>query len=489
MSTNLHYISIVRLIEGIYRWVITYKFQHINTIRKWINIKVDVLIIGGGGGAYPGGFKLAESGKSVLMADPKGVLGGNCLYLGCIPSKTLRELIEIKSRGKRLLNFNHSVDFRSLQEHKDKVQQVRFEQHKREMSAFKNLTFIKGTVKFTGEKSALITSEGGQIDVEFDFCIIATGTVVSRISFPGSDQCITSDDVFRFATDFRYIPKKMVIVGGGYIALEVASMFHNLGTEIHLFVRTETVLRNVDRDLVKYSYPLITPFRVHLNTTIKSVSGKRGNLRINYTENGVDLDMEADEVLLAVGRKGVIPEGIELTGIKYDPRGIIEVSETMRTSVPHIFATGDITGKTPYFHAAVRESIVAANNIIGRNEDKMNFTDVPVSIFTFPPISYVGILRNEAKRMGMDIVEISYALSEDSRAQMYEEQDGEIRLFVERSSGRIVGGWVVGINAPELINEIGTAVFNSLTVNDVAKFPDQHPTTNEGISKAARKLA
>lgn len=367
------------------------------------------------------------------MSDPKGVLGGNCLYLGCIPSKTLRELIEINTRGRRLLNLDHTIDFGAMQEHKDKVQQIRFEQHKMEMSAFKNLTFIKGTVKFTGEKSAVITSECRQIEVEFDSCIIATGTVVSRISFPGSDQCITSDDVFSFATNFRKIPKKMVIVGGGYIALETANMFNNPGTEVHLFVRTETVLRNVDQDLVKMSYPLITPFRVHLNTTIKSLSGKRWNLRVNYTENGVDLEMEADEILLAVGRKGVIPEGTELTGRKYDPRGIIEVSETMRTSVPHIFATGDITGKTPYFHAAVRESIVAANKIIGKQEDKMDFTNVPVSIFTYPPISYVGILRNEAKRRRLDIVETSYALSGDSRAQMYQEQDGEIRLFVERS--------------------------------------------------------
>jgi dihydrolipoamide dehydrogenase len=223
-----------------------------------------------------------------------------------------------------------------------------------------------------------------------------------------------------------------------------------------------------------------------MNTTIKEITGKRGNLKINYTENGDDLNMEANEVLLAVGREGVVPEGLDLTGVKYSSRGIIEVNDTLQTNVSHIYATGDITGRTPYFHAAVRESLVAANNILGDTTDRMDFLNVPVSIFTYPPISYIGILRDEARKRGMDIVETSYAMSGDSRAQMYEEQDGEIRLFFERKTGRIVGGWVVGLDAPQLINEIGTAVFNSLTASDMSKFPDQHPTTNEGVSKAAR---
>lgn len=455
-------------------------------MNKCLDMKVDVLIIGAGGGAYPAAFRLAGYGKTVLMADPKGVLGGNCLYLGCIPSKTVRELIEINERSGRLLGSKNHADFNLIQQHKDDVQQIRFDQHNLEMSEFQTLKFMKGKVSFTGKNSARVSTESEMIDVEFDYAIIATGTVVSRISFPGSDLCITSDDIFSFGSEIREIPKKMVIVGGGYIALEVADMFHALGTEVHLFVRTETVLRNVDRDLVNIAYPLITPYRVHMNTTIRDITGKRGNLKINYNENGDDLNMEADEVLLAVGRKGVVPEGLDLTGVKYSTRGIIEVNDTLQTNVSHIYSTGDITGRTPYFHAAVRESLVAANNILGDTTDRMDFLNVPVSIFTYPPISYIGILRDEARKRGMDIVETSYAMSGDSRAQMYEEQDGEIRLFFERKTGRIVGGWVVGLDVPQLINEIGTAVFNSLTALDMSKFPDQHPTTNEGISKAAR---
>ena len=377
-------------------------------MNECLDMKVDVLIIGAGGGAYPAAFRLAGSGKTVLMADPKGVLGGNCLYLGCIPSKTVRELIEINERSGRLLGSKNHADFRLIQQHKDDVQQMRFDQHNREMSEFQTLKFMKGKVSFTGKNSAKVSTESEMMDVEFDYAIIATGTVVSRISFPGSDLCITSDDIFSFGSEFREIPKKMVIVGGGYIALEVADMFHALGTEVHLFVRTETVLRNVDRDLVNIAYPLITPYRVHMNTTIRDITGKRGNLKINYNENGDDLNMEADEVLLAVGRKGVVPEGLDLTGVKYSTRGIIEVNDTLQTNVSHIYSTGDITGRTPYFHAAVRESLVAANNILGDTTDRMDFLNVPVSIFTYPPISYIGILRDEARKRGMDIVETSF---------------------------------------------------------------------------------
>ncbi|MCL4327208.1 MAG: hypothetical protein M1149_02735 [Candidatus Thermoplasmatota archaeon] len=162
----------------------------------------------------------------------------------------------------------------------------------------------------------------------------------------------------------------------------------------------------------------------------------------------------------------------------------------VQTNIPWIYATGDVNGKAPYFHAAVREAMVAANNIIAGDKpvDYMNYRSVPVSIFTFPPIAYVGITRSVAAGMNLDVVEGSYNLSTDSKGQMYDEKDGEIRLFFEKGSFRIVGGWVYGIDAPDLINEIGLAVSNSLTARQMAEFADQHPTTNEGISKIARNF-
>ncbi|MGC8505545.1 MAG: dihydrolipoyl dehydrogenase [Thermoplasmata archaeon] len=453
-------------------------------------MNTDVLIVGAGGGAYPAAFRLARSGYDVVMVDPKGVLGGNCLYLGCIPSKTIREMIQLLDRSKRLLEAGVNKDFSWYQDHKDSVQKIRFIQHDNELAEFPNIHFFKGVASFKNQKEAVIAEDGHEFNVTFDHAIIATGTVVSKLEFPGSELCITSDDIFSYSSSFRKVPEKMIIVGAGYIALEVASMFHSLGTEVHLLVRSDVILRNVDQDLVKMAIPGITRFHIHYKANIMGVSKNGDSLSVRYNENGQDQEITADTVMLATGRRPLLPEGTASLGIKIDSKGFISTSETLQTSIPWIYATGDVNGRAPYFHAAVREAMVAANNIIAGDHpvDYMDYLSVPVSIFTFPPISYVGKTRTTASRMNVDIVEGSYRLSTDSKGQMYDERDGEIRLFFERGSLKIVGGWVYGIDAPDLINEIGLAVSNSLTARQMADFADQHPTTNEGISKIARNF-
>jgi dihydrolipoamide dehydrogenase len=453
-------------------------------------MNTDVLIIGAGGGAYPAAFRLARSGLDVVMVDPKGVLGGNCLYLGCIPSKTVREMVQLSERSRRLLNSDVKAELWRYQEHKDSVQKIRFDQHDSELAEFPNVHFFKGTVEFKTKNEATVIEDGHQFEVSFNHAIIATGTRVSRLKFPGSELCITSDDIFTYQSTFHKTPKKMIIVGAGYIALEVASMFHAMGTEVHLLVRSETVLRNVDQELVRMAITGIVNFTMHYNANILGVSKHNDILNVSYIESGENHEMEADTVLLATGRDPVVPEGTEKIGITVDGKGFITTTDTMQTNIPWIYATGDVNGKAPYFHAAVREAMVAANNIIAGDHpvDYMDYGSVPVSIFTFPPIAYVGLTRTAARKINLDFVESSYKLSTDSKGQMYDEREGEIRLFFERGSMRIVGGWVYGIDAPDLINEIGVAVSNSLTARQLANFPDQHPTTNEGISKIARNL-
>lgn len=453
-------------------------------------MNTDVLIMGAGGGAYPAAFRLARSGHDVVMVDPKGVLGGNCLYLGCIPSKTIREMIQLFDRSKRLLEAKIDKDFGWYQNHKDYVQKTRFIQHDNELTEFPNVHFFNGIASFKGNKEATINKDGHEFSVTFDHAIVATGTTVTKLEFPGSEFCITSDDIFTYKSVFNKIPERIVIVGAGYIALEAASMFHALGSDVHLLVRSNIMLRNVDQDLVKVALPWITHFQIHYKTNILAVSKNANSFSVQYNEDGTVREITADSVMLATGRKPVLPDGIASTGIKIDEKGFISTSETLQTNIPWIYATGDVNGKAPYFHAAVREAMVAANNIIAGDKpvDYMNYRSVPVSIFTFPPIAYVGITRSVAAGMNLDVVEGSYNLSTDSKGQMYDEKDGEIRLFFEKGSFRIVGGWVYGIDAPDLINEIGLAVSNSLTARQMAEFADQHPTTNEGISKIARNF-
>jgi dihydrolipoamide dehydrogenase len=453
-------------------------------------MKTDVLIIGAGGGAYPAAFRLARSGYDVVMVDPKGVLGGNCLYLGCIPSKTIREMIQLYERSKRLLEANVGKDFSWYQVHKESVQKIRFEQHNIELSEFPNVHFLKATASFKNKNEALIKQEGKEFSVTFDHCIIATGTSVARLKFPGSEFCITSDDIFSYGSSFKKIPESIVIVGAGYIALEIASMFSALGSLVHLLVRTDVTLRNVDQDLVKMALPSIARFQMHYNANILEVTKNGSYLSVKYNESGKEQEITADTVIMAVGRDPQLPEGVNSLGIEINQKGFISTTETLQTTIPWIYATGDVNGKAPYFHAAVREAMVAANNIIAGDQpvDYIDYRNIPVAIFTFPPIAYVGITRSSATKIGMKIVEGCYKLSTDSRSQMYDEKEGEIRLFFEKGSMKIVGGWIFGIDAPDLINEIGLAVSNSLTARQMAEFADQHPTTNEGISKIARNF-
>jgi dihydrolipoamide dehydrogenase len=192
---------------------------------------------------------------------------------------------------------------------------------------------------------------------------------------------------------------------------------------------------------------------------------------------------------MAVGRHPVVPTGCDEAGIKLD-HGQPVVEPSLQTTVSHVYACGDVNGRSPLFHSAVRQSLVAAHNILGGNRplDYMNFDAVPVTVFTFPEAAYVGLTRSSALERGIDLVEAAYPLAEDSYAQIVDQPEGEIRLFFEPGSLRLLGGWMIGVNAADIIGEIGLAVASRLTAFDLARFADQHPMASEGIGKAARTL-
>jgi dihydrolipoamide dehydrogenase len=207
-------------------------------------------------------------------------------------------------------------------------------------------------------------------------------------------------------------------------------------------------------------------------------------------KENVEKKISAGLVILATGRQPVKPEGIEKLGLNMDNKGNIIVDDGMRTNIQNVFATGDVNGKAPYFHAAVRMSIAAANNIMSKyfNTDYVDIKSIPVTVFAFPPASYVGLTGSELKKRGIEYIEASYDLSKDVEGQVYEEDFGKLKLFFEKGTLRLLGGWVVGINAETIINEIGLSVSKELTARDLANFAEQHPITNELISYTARKI-
>jgi len=455
---------------------------------------VDVLTIGAGGGAYPAAFRLARAGLSVVMVDPKGVMSGNCLYEGCVPSKAIRETAEILETQRRFAHFGLTgslqVDYGQVVAHKDAIQSRRYAQHAQELANTPNLQLIQGTARFLDPHTVAVDTETGQRNFHCAHIIIASGADVFVPPIPGAELCLTSHDLYKPEPVLRTLPKRMLIIGGGYIGLETASFFAAFGTQITLLQKGPQLLTGMDREMVEMLLPLLSP-NIHfiLNAEVERVEATATGRRLFYQQAGTTQQLEADVVLMAVGRRPAIPAGAADIGIEIGKRGIV-VGPPLQTRYPHIYAAGDVNGQVPLFHAAVRQSLVAAHNILGGDLplDYADFQSVPTTIFTLPSAAYIGLSASQAAQQGLAVRTGSYDFQEDSRAQILEAMGGGIRLFFAKESLRLVGGWVVGIDAGSLIGEIGLALSKGLTAYDLAQFADQHPMSAEGIGKAARSL-
>lgn len=450
-------------------------------------IEVDVATIGAGGGAYPGAFRLAKSGFSVAMIDKKGVMSGNCLAEGCVPSKTIREQIHTHLRFRAFSKKDINLNYEDIITHKDNVQKFRYKLHEEELKAFPNIRLIKGIARFKDPNTIIVESDKGEDIIKAKYIIIASGSDVFIPHIKGKEYAITSTDIYKLNPNLRYIPKEFAIIGGGYIGLETAFYFAYLGVDVYIFEKLDRVLSGIDKyatDILLKSLP--KNIKIFTSVEVKEIAKKDNKKILYYEKNNQIKSLEIDEVLMAVGRKPIIPEGADFLEIK---RGI-NVNNACQTNIPHIYACGDVNTKAPLFHSAVRQSLVAAHNIMANNKpiDYMDFDNIPFSVFTIPAMSFVGITKEKAQNMGIDIVETSFDLKEDSRAEIYNELHGELRLFFDAKSLKLIGAYMIGIDAEQLVSHLGLAIKLGATAKDLAEYPDQHPMVQECISKAARKI-
>ena len=457
--------------------------------------EVDLLTIGAGGAAYPAAFLLAGAGLRVVMADTKGVMSGNCLAEGCVPSKSVREVAAHRARQQKFSSWglpgDLPVDYRGIVAHKDRVQRDRYDQHGREMAEFPTLRLVAGRARFLDDHTVAVEGTGGEERYRARHIIVASGSDIVRPNFPGAELFLDSRDFSALNPALTERPSSLVIVGGGYIGLETATMFRALGTEVTLIEKGPRVLSGMDSSMVKELCGLLDPgIRILYNATVlkaeKTESGLALHYRVGEAAPGVVL---AEKGMVAVGRRPVVPEGFEAIGGTVGPHGIV-ADLSCQTPIPHIYAAGDVNGISPLFHAAVRQSLVAAHNILagGRAVDAFNPAAVPVTVFTLPEAAWVGLVPDEAHRRGIPFVTGRYDFAEDSRAQILGETGGGITLLFEPGSLRLLGGTIVGVDAASLVGEIGLAVAGRLTARDLAHFPDQHPMAAEGVGKAARSL-
>ncbi|MDG7035871.1 MAG: dihydrolipoyl dehydrogenase [Nitrososphaerota archaeon] len=449
--------------------------------------RYDAIFLGGGGAAYPGAFYLASHGKKVLMMDPKGVLGGNCLYEGCIPSKVLFEVAKIRRREQAFFEKGvkltvNTPSYGDIVRYKDYIQNRRFRMHDEEIRMHdENLTFVKASGIMKDPHTVTVN---GKEDVQGEYIVISTGSKPHMPNIPGKENTITSHDLLKPGTAIQDLPHGLIIIGGGYVGCEFAGIFSSLGTNVTLLDMMDRILPNAGKDAIGLLERRLTERGVSLKLGRRIMEiQKDGERRRVITDNG---SFEADHVVMATGRVPNL-DGLENMNLERGKLGELITDEFMNVpKYENIYATGDVNGKSMLFHAAVLMSRIAAINILGnRRMEKFDPSKVPSAIYTDPQIGSVGISPVNAS--DGHIVK-RYDLSMDSRDQIEGMDEGFIDLVAEKGSGRIVGAEVVGNDADFLIGYIAQAVSAGLTLGDLSRIAAPHPTSLEAVSSLSRSM-
>jgi len=459
----------------------------------------DAIVIGGGGGGYHGAFELSKGGYKVLLVDDKGNLGGNCLYEGCIPSKSVSIAIYLMEKLRNILNSVGNTDINKVKilwenaiDHKDNVQYIRYLQHIREIKEHENVDFVKGVARVVDNHRVVVEAIDGswRREVEGKYLLVATGSTAIRIPVPGAELAIGSEELFGYKTKYRKVPDNVVVIGGGYIGVEVASALSSLGVKVTIVEMLPRILSGWDQDIVSQIEERLRSKGVEIltNSRVVGIKEEAGQKVVEYErKDGSKGSVAGSEVIMAVGRKPYV-EGLDTLGIV--DKGHVEVDSSMRTKVPNVYAAGDVIGKYMLYHSAVKESVIAAWNIMhGKPIYEINFNAIPMTIFTEPEAAMVGLSEDAAKARGINYVTVQYPLADDAYAQIIGVRDGWVKLVIEKESQRIIGGVVYGEAASMIINEIALAVAVNARVKDLALLPHAHPTIFESIDRAAIRFS
>ena len=457
-------------------------------------LRADVVVLGAGGGGYPAAFRLAREGRNVVMVDPFGNLGGDCLAEGCVPSKAVREAALARAGSEKYALFGlrgatPEVDWPGVLAHKDRVQSIRYAQHRDEIAA-STVQMYQGTGRIVDGHAVEIAPDGGDaLRVQAAHLIVATGSRPRRLAIPGAELAITSHDLFRLGADLP-APRRLVAIGGGYIGLETASMLQRFGAKATVLEATSAILPGAPPRLAPTLHAALAR-RLSLITDAKVTAiarGADGELRVHYERNGAAQSVASDCVLMATGREPVLPEGFDVLGL---PPGRVAVDDRLRTALPHIYAPGDVNGRSMLFHSAVRQSLVVAEDILagGNGSGRMNFDAVPFPVFTEPEVAWVGLTEDAAAQQGIDAVAATYDYRTDSRAQIFDEMEGFLTLVFARRTGILIGAQIAGLDAAQVIAPLALAVQTRATAAALAETPFPHPMISEGIGKAARAIA
>jgi len=447
----------------------------------------DVVVIGGGSGGTPGATLLAGRGLKVALVEKGKGLGGTCLFEGCIPSKIYIESASRYSALKELKEFGIKGDFDDLEVDfgKIKIRKAEILKNRSDRAAQgakKNgLDVFYGIAKISGKNTVDVEAQES-VRLTFKKLIIATGSEPFKLPIPGADICMSSEDIF----ELEERPESIVIIGGGYIGVEIASMLRRMNTEVTIVELLPRLLSTEDVNIsTAVSEKLENDgIKIHLNSKVLSVEKSKDGFNVNYTENGENKVVYGQKVLMAAGRKprtGGLDLG--LLGIEKGKRGEIPVNDYMQTVNENVYAPGDVNGKLMLAHAATIESLTAAHKILGENMT-IDYNAIPHAIFSEPESSSVGIDSSKAKELGYEVLRFPY--SEDAKALIVGDKKGFVQMIVNPKDHRLLGTQIVGKEASELISEPTQIIRTNGKLEDITSCVHTHPTMSEVILEAAQ---
>lgn len=452
-------------------------------------IKTEVVVLGSGPGGYTAAFRAADLGKKVVLVERFDSLGGVCLNVGCIPSKALLHIAKVVDEAHDMAEHGVSfgapkLDNKKLVAWKNSVIS-KLTGGLKALSKQRKVDVVTGVGKFSGTHQVTVATKEGAVEIEFENAIIAVGSESINLPFIPEDKRIFSSTG---ALELADIKGNLLVLGGGIIGLEMATVYSSLGVDVTVVEFMDQLIPGADSDLVNVLQKRMTKkgIKCLLKTKVTAVEAKKDGIYVSMEgEHKTDEPLCFQQVLVAVGRK---PNGgaidADKAGIKVDERGFIKVDNQQRTNVSHIFAIGDVVGQPMLAHKAIPEGKVAAEVIAGM---KHYFEPKCIAsvAYTDPELAWVGLTEKEAKEKGVAYEKASFPWAASGRALSMGREEGMTKLLFCPETHRILGAGIIGINAGDLISETALAIEMNCDVEDIALTIHPHPTLSETIAQSA----